>query len=82
MAQAPHTLVRFFHDPGEDVREAAGVVCVVLRGRRPPHRPPARPRVRPGVVTHASLRILHLLDRPPLLGSYDLAAAIDDSRRS
>ncbi|OON72444.1 hypothetical protein [Streptomyces tsukubensis] len=33
-ALAHHALVRFFHDRGEDVREAASAVTVALRGRR------------------------------------------------
>lgn len=33
-ALAHHALLRFFHDPEEDVREAASRVAVVLRGRR------------------------------------------------
>lgn len=33
-ALAHHALVRFFHDPEEDVREAAAKVAVALRGRR------------------------------------------------
>jgi hypothetical protein len=33
-ALAHHALVRFFHDPEEDVREAAGTVAAVLRGQR------------------------------------------------
>ncbi|MFI9250019.1 NACHT domain-containing protein [Streptomyces sp. NPDC053069] len=33
-ALAHHALVRFFHDPEEDVREAAAAVAVALRGRR------------------------------------------------
>ena len=33
-ALAHHALVRFFHDPEEDVREAAGAVAAALRGRR------------------------------------------------
>ncbi|WP_459739363.1 hypothetical protein [Streptomyces sp. E-15] len=37
---AHHALVRFFHDPDEEVREAAAGVAAVLRGRRlaPVHR--------------------------------------------
>ncbi len=33
-ALAHHALVRFFHDPEEDVREAAATVAAALRGRR------------------------------------------------
>ncbi|MFI1209808.1 hypothetical protein ACH4UV_19590 [Streptomyces sp. NPDC020802] len=33
-ALAHHALVRFFHDPGEDVQEAAATVAAALRGRR------------------------------------------------
>ncbi|WP_455353372.1 hypothetical protein [Streptomyces sp. SYSU K217416] len=33
-ALAHHSLVRFFYDPEEDVREAAATVAAVLRGRR------------------------------------------------
>ncbi|MGW0977462.1 hypothetical protein [Streptomyces griseus] len=33
-AMAHHALVRFFHDPEDDVREAASAVAVALRGRR------------------------------------------------
>ncbi|MHC3816817.1 NACHT domain-containing protein [Streptomyces sp. DT9] len=33
-ALAHHALVRFFHDPEEDVREAAAAVAAALRGRR------------------------------------------------
>ncbi|MEU9191597.1 hypothetical protein [Streptomyces hundungensis] len=33
-ALAHHSLVRFFHDPDEDVRAAAAAVAVALRGRR------------------------------------------------
>ncbi len=34
MELAHHALVRFFHDPQEDVREAAAAVAVALRGHR------------------------------------------------
>ncbi|MBX9392509.1 hypothetical protein K4749_02570 [Streptomyces sp. TRM72054] len=38
-ALAHYALVRFFHDPDEDVREAAATVAAALRGRRlGPHR--------------------------------------------